>query len=87
LGFREPFSHRVTFEHEFVSVVDQAIENRVGQRGIADRLMPMLDGKLAGNNGGAAAVAVFEQFKHVVSADIIKLRQPPIVKDDQIGFG
>ena len=33
------------------------------------------------------AVAIFEQFEHVVSAGIIKLRQPPIVEDDEIGFG
>lgn len=83
----EAFSHGVPFERELVSVVHQAIENRISQRGITDRLVPMLDRKLAGDNSGAAAVAVFEQFEHVMSAGIIKLRQPPIIKNDEIGFG
>jgi hypothetical protein len=35
---------RLAFELELVSVVDQAIEQGVGQRGVADRVVPGVDG-------------------------------------------
>jgi len=38
-------------------------EDRVGQGGIADQVLPMLDRQLAGDEGGALAVAIVEQFE------------------------
>lgn len=51
-------SHAFSCEFEAVSVVDQTVENGVGEGRICDRLVPVLDGKLAGCDGGAAAVTV-----------------------------
>jgi len=36
--------------------VNQAIEDRIGNGGIPNTLMPVFDGKMAGENGGATAV-------------------------------
>ena len=55
---REAFSHGVPFAREFVGVVDQAIEDRVGQRGIANGLMTMLARKLAGDNRRPSAEVI-----------------------------
>jgi hypothetical protein len=41
-----------------VGVVDQAVEDGVGVGGIADQRVPLIDGELAGDDGGVAAVAV-----------------------------
>ena len=41
----------------------QAVENRIGQRRVADGLMPMLDGQLAGDDGRPGAMSVIEDFK------------------------
>ncbi len=38
--------------------MDQAIEHGVGIGGIADQRVPLIDRELAGDDGGAAAVAV-----------------------------
>ena len=45
-----------------VRIVDEPVEERVGQCGIAQRLMPVLHRQLAGNNRRPALVAIFEQL-------------------------
>ena len=52
------FAHRFSFEVDFVSVVDQTVEDGVGQSGIADHLMPMFDRQLAGDQGRARPMAI-----------------------------
>lgn len=59
------FSPAFSCEFEAVSVVDQAVENGVGEGRICDRLVPVLDGQLAGDDGGAAAVTILEDFEKV----------------------
>ena len=44
-----------------------AIGDGIGQGRIADGLVPMLDGQLAGDDGGGAAVPVFEDFQQVAA--------------------
>ena len=47
------FSHRLSLQADLVGVVDEAVEDGVGQGGIADVLVPVFDGQLAGDEGGA----------------------------------
>lgn len=47
--------------------MDQAAEDGVGVGGIADQCVPLIDGKLAGHDGGAAAVAILEDLQEVVA--------------------
>ena len=42
-------------EVDAVGVMHQAVENGVGVGGIADQRVPLIDGKLTGDDGGAAA--------------------------------
>ena len=46
-----------------VSVMDEPVENGVSQRGIAQVGVPLVDGQLAGDHGGALAMAVVEEFQ------------------------
>jgi hypothetical protein len=51
-------SHAVSLECEAVGVVDEAIEDGVGDVGVGDDLVPVLDRHLAGDDGRAALVVV-----------------------------
>ena len=60
-------SHRRTFQSDSVGVVDEAVEDGVAEGGIANDVMPVLDGELAGDEGCAAAVAVFKDVEEVTA--------------------
>jgi hypothetical protein len=46
-------------------VVDEAIEDRVAERRIADDLVPVVEGELTRHERGAPAVAVLEYFQKI----------------------
>ncbi len=69
-----------------MGVVDQAIEDGVGQRGISDLGMPFIHRELSGHEGGTEAMTVFEEFQEVSTVFIGQEDESPIVQDDQIGF-
>ncbi len=58
-------SHRFSFESNSVSIVNQPIHNGIGKGWIADMIMPVIDGKLAGDKGGGAACSVFDDFQQI----------------------
>ena len=45
------FAHGFSFEIYLVSVVYEAVEDGIGQGGIADDVVPFFDGKLTGDQG------------------------------------
>jgi hypothetical protein len=56
-------------------MVDQPVEERVGQRGVAQCLMPVLHRQRPGDTRRPALVAIFEQLQQVPSVFITqKLR-------------
>ena len=57
----------------------QTVENRIRQRRVTDGLMPMFDRQLAGDDGGAGAVPVIEDFEQVTPAFIGQWCQPPVI--------
>ena len=50
-------SHRLSVQSNPVGVMHQSVEDRVGERGIADGGVPLLDRNLAGHDGGAALIS------------------------------
>jgi len=50
---------------DFVGVMHQAVEDGVSDRGIADALVPMIDGKLSSHDGGGAAVPVLDDLQEL----------------------
>jgi hypothetical protein len=66
-----------------MSVVDEAVQNGVGVSGIADDLMPVVYGKLEGDDGRPAAISLLEDFKEVVTGRGVERLQPPVVEDQQ----
>jgi hypothetical protein len=59
------FSHGISFQVKFVSVVYKAVEYGVGQGWVADDLMPMLHGVLAGHEGRPRIVAFLDDLQQV----------------------
>ena len=54
------FSHRFPCELDLVGIVDKAVEDGVGHGRVAQVLIQVLHGQLAGDAGGAVAVAVLQ---------------------------
>ena len=42
--------------------MDETVENRVGEGRVTNGIMPLVDGKLAGHDGGAHGVAVLDEL-------------------------
>ena len=63
-----------------VRVVDDAIEDGVGIGGIADQLVPFVDGDLAGDDRRSASVAFFENLEQIVTSGGIERLEPPVVE-------
>jgi hypothetical protein len=63
-----------------VGVVHQPIEDRVGERGVADRVVPGADGELTGDDGGAAVVAILDDLEQVAAMAVGQSQEPPVVE-------
>jgi hypothetical protein len=68
-----------------VGVVDEAVEDGVGIGRIADDLVPFVDRDLAGEDGGAAAVAFFEDLVEIAASVGVEGVETPIVEDEELG--
>ena len=58
-------SHAFSGELKAVSVVDEAIQDSVAEGGVADNVVPMFDGDLAGDDGRGATVAIIKDLQKV----------------------
>lgn len=67
--------HALAIEIDAVGVMDQAVKDGVGVGWIAHQRVPLIDGKLAGDDGGAAAVAVLDDLQQVVTGRGVEQRQ------------
>ena len=81
----QPFPHGSSFQSDPVGVVDESIEDRVRECGVADDVVPVLERQLTGDEGGAAGVAVLEHFEHVASLGDGERRQAEVVEDEELG--
>ena len=59
-----------------------AIENRVGERGIAEMFVPAVDRQLAGDDRGAIAVSVVEDLEEILALRVLEPDDAPIIEDE-----
>ena len=85
--WRLHLSHRISFELEFVGVVDEPVEDGVGEGGVAEQVVPLLDGKLAGDQGGTGGVSVLEELEEVSAMVGVERGESEVVEDDEVDFG
>ena len=80
-------THGPALQVEPMGVVDEAIEDGIGQGRVADDIVPLLDRQLAGDDGGAAPVAVLLDLQQFAPLDGRQWFRPPGVQDQQLGLG
>ena len=68
-------------------VVDDAVEDGVGQRGIADDLVPAIDRHLAGDDERPGAVTILDDLQQVTPLFGEERFRPPVVQDQQVDAG
>ena len=68
-------------------MVQQAVQDGIGDGGSADDGMPVFDRALAGNHGGSLVLAVLDDFEQIVTLRIIERGQKQIIEDEQLDFG
>ena len=80
-------SHGFSFEGDGVGIMNESVKDGVGKRGVPDGFVPMLDGELGGDQGGAAVVAVFHDFEEVSSLFVRQGRHSPVIEYEKVGTG
>src|SRR5467141_222609 len=86
-GFFRWFAQGLAVEGKAVCGVHEAVEDGVGDCRIDDHLVPVIDGELAGHDGGTAAVAVVDDFEQIAALLRGQRRQPPVVEDQKLDTG
>ena len=67
-----------------MGVVDDAIEDGVGVGGLADEVVPCVDRGLAGDDGGAAAVALLDDLEEILAGWGVGRPKAEIVQDEDV---
>ena len=67
-----------------MGVVNDAIQYGIGIGRVTDQLMPFVHRDLAGDDGGAPAIAFFEDFEKIMTGGGIEWLKTPIVQDEQL---
>lgn len=80
------FSYGLSVEFETVSVVHEAIADRIGDGFVADEGVPLSGVKLTGDDGGALSVAIFEDFAQIAAFDGFKRGIAEVIDDEDMGF-
>ena len=68
-------------------LVHHPIQNCVGNSRIPNPRMPVLDGQLAGDDGGLVASAVIDDLQQISTCLAVNAGHAPIVKQQHIRFG
>ncbi len=67
--------------------MEQAIADGVGDGGVAEVVMPVPDGDLAGEDRGPVAVAVVDDLEQIAALEVGQGRESPVVEDEHVGAG
>src|SRR5690606_22329878 len=51
---------------------------------IADDVVPRRHGQLAGDDGGASAITILEDFEQIVPGPVVERLKAPIIKDQEV---
>ena len=81
----ETSTQRWTAQIDAMGAVDDAVENGVGQGGIADHLVPSIDRDLAGDQQRSPIVPIVDDLEQIAALLRIEGFRPPIVDDQQTG--
>jgi hypothetical protein len=86
-GLRRPLAQAVAGQFDAVGVVNDAVEDGVGEGRDADQLVPAGDRNLAGDDERAFVVAVFDDFQEIAGLVGAERLRSPIIQDEQFYAG
>ena len=66
---------------------EEAVEDGVSEGGVADDIVPVFDGELAGQDGSAPCIAIVEDFEQVMAALAGEGSKTPVIEDQEPGLG
>ena len=75
-GCRQPLSHRASLQGELVSAVDQPVEDGIGECGVSNVLMPVLDGELTGDHRGLGAITILQDLEQITAFHVGEWCEP-----------
>ena len=87
LVFSSFLAHGFTAEFDPEGIVDQPVENAVGDGWIADLFVPVRDWHLRSNNDGSALVAIVTDFQKVAASLSFKRRHGKVVEHQHVDAG
>ena len=61
--------------------MDEAIEDRIGDRRVSDDFVPAIDGQLAGDDNRAGFVSILDDFEQITALVGVERFWSPIVQD------
>ena len=64
--------------------MDQAVQDGIAEGGIADDFMPVLQGLLAGDQGGLPAVSILEDFEEIPTPGVGERSEAVVVEDEEL---
>jgi hypothetical protein len=67
------FTKALAVRFDAVCVVDEAVEDRVGDCGIPCDLVPAVHGNLTGDDGGSAFVSILDDLEELESLIVVQL--------------
>src|SRR2546427_11773367 len=70
-----------------MGVVEQPIADGIGHGRLSELIVPVLDGELAGEDGGAGAVAIVEDLEQVAAVLVAQGCQAPVIEHQDVGAG
>src|SRR2546426_8908613 len=70
-----------------MGVVEQPIADGIGHGSLSELIVPVLDGELAGEDGGAGAVAIVEDLEQVAAVLVAQGCQAPVIEHQDVGAG
>jgi len=82
-----PFAHRFAFKLDALSVMDQAVEDTIGNGGITDLLMPMGDRCLRGKDQRVALVTVVADFQEITALAVFEWSHGKVIEQEDVDSG
>lgn len=79
-------THGFSFERDAVGVVDDPVEDGIGQGGVSDGPVPVLERELTCDKGSASAGPIFQDLEQVVTLPLGKRGESVVVEDQEIGL-
>ena len=74
-------SEAFSFEFDAVGVVDEAIEDCVGDSGISDNFVPAIDGQLAGDDDRTGFISVLDDLEQIAALIGVERLRSPVIKN------